>query len=62
MKEKRGNVTSKGGLEKDECAFCHDERHCKKDCPKLKRKIRASLFLTRVLLSIGVILVIMSYV
>ena len=38
MKEKKGNVTSKRRLEKDECAFCHEEGHWKKDCSKLKKK------------------------
>ena len=36
--ETRGKVASKGRLGKDECAFCHEERHWKKDCPKLKKK------------------------
>lgn len=29
---------SKGRLEKDECVFCHDKGHWKKDCPKLQHK------------------------
>ena len=36
--EKRGKVTSKSILGKDECAFCHEEGHWKKGCPKLKKK------------------------
>ena len=36
--EKKGKVTLKGRLGKDECAFCHEEGHWKKDCPKLKKK------------------------
>ena len=36
--EKRGNVTSKSRVRKYECAFCHEERHWKKICPKLKKK------------------------
>ena len=35
---KKGKVTSKSRLGKDECAFCHEEGHWKKDCPKLKKK------------------------
>ena len=60
--ETRGKVTSKSRLGKDECAFFHEEGHWKKDCPKLKKKIRASLCLMRVSLSVGVILVISSFV
>ena len=36
--ETRGKVTSKSRLGKYECAFCHEKRHWKKDCPKLKKK------------------------
>ena len=36
--ETRGNMTSKSKLEKDECAFCHEKGHWKKDCPKDKGK------------------------
>ena len=36
--EKKGKVTLKSRLGKDECAFCHEEGHWKKDCPKLKKK------------------------
>ena len=36
--EKRGNVTSKSSLGKDECVLCHEEGHWKKDCPNLKKK------------------------
>ena len=35
---RRGRSQSKGKLAKDECAFCHEKRHWKKDCPKLQKK------------------------
>ena len=34
----RGISQSKGKLAKDECAFCHEKGHWKKDCPKLQKK------------------------
>ena len=33
-----GKVRSKTRLGKDECAFCHEKGHWKKNCPKLKKK------------------------
>ena len=36
--EKGGKVRSKSRVGKDECAFCHEKRHWKKDCHKLKKK------------------------
>ncbi|PON45664.1 Zinc finger, CCHC-type, partial [Parasponia andersonii] len=36
--EKRGRSRSKGRVGKDECAFCYEKRHWKKDCPKLQNK------------------------
>lgn len=35
---KRRKSCSKGKLAKDECAFCHEKGHWKKNCPKLKKK------------------------
>ena len=35
---RRGRSQSKGKLAKDECAFCHEKKHWKKDCPKLHNK------------------------
>ena len=36
----RGNSQNRKGLERDECAFCHNKGHWKKDCPKLHSKNR----------------------
>ena len=38
-KKRKGKVRSSGRLGKDECAFCHEKVHWKKDCPKLKKKV-----------------------
>ena len=39
MKEKKGKYDIKEKIEKkDECAFCHEKWHWKKDYPKLKKK------------------------
>ena len=35
---KKGRSQSRGRLGKDECAFCREKGHWKKDCPKLKKK------------------------
>ncbi|KAM1533333.1 hypothetical protein ACFX10_007250 [Malus domestica] len=42
--QKKGKSRSRGAssnmrfLDKDECAFCHEKGHWKKDCPKIKAK------------------------
>ncbi|KAM2825409.1 hypothetical protein COP1_035211 [Malus domestica] len=38
----RGNSKGRKTLEMDECAFCHNKGHWKKDCPKLKTKGKES--------------------
>ena len=38
--EKKGKGDIKEYIRKDKCAFFHEERHWKKDCPKLKNKYR----------------------
>ncbi|KAM1047413.1 hypothetical protein ACFX2C_026771 [Malus domestica] len=38
----RGNSKGRKPLERDECAFCHNKGHWKKDCPKLKTKGKES--------------------
>jgi len=41
-KERRGMSKSKGrAVAKDECSFCHEKGHWKKDCPKLQKKEKA---------------------
>jgi hypothetical protein len=35
---KRGTSSNRKILAKDECAFCHQKSHWKKDCPKLQTK------------------------
>ncbi|KAL6226184.1 hypothetical protein ACLB2K_000147 [Fragaria x ananassa] len=34
----RGNSKNRRSLGRDECAFCHEQGHWKKDCPKLKNR------------------------
>lgn len=42
-KGRRGRSKSRGRvIAKDECAFCHEPGHWKKDCPKLKNKGKTS--------------------
>ncbi|KAE8654946.1 hypothetical protein F3Y22_tig00117034pilonHSYRG00285 [Hibiscus syriacus] len=38
----RGRSKLKSRLGKDECVFCHEKCHWKKDCPKLKKKGKAA--------------------
>ncbi|KAM2047258.1 hypothetical protein ACFX1T_005942 [Malus domestica] len=38
----RGNSKGRKTLEMDECAFCHNKGHWKKDCPRLKTKGKES--------------------
>ena len=41
-KGRRGRSKSKGqAVAKDECAFCHEKGHEKKNCPKLQKKGKA---------------------
>ena len=41
-KGRRGRSKSKGrAVAKDECAFCHEKGHWKKDSPKLQKKGKA---------------------
>ncbi|KAG8503986.1 hypothetical protein CXB51_002302 [Gossypium anomalum] len=40
-KTQKGKLKSKSRLGKDECAFCHEKGHWKKNCPKLKNKGKA---------------------
>ncbi|KAG8479661.1 hypothetical protein CXB51_029443 [Gossypium anomalum] len=40
-KTQKGRSKSKSKLGKDECAFCHEKGHWKKNCPKLKNKGKA---------------------
>src|ERR1043165_1426315 len=40
-KGKKQRSKSKSKLSKDECAFCHEKGHWRKDCPKLKKKAQS---------------------
>ena len=40
MRTKKGRSKSRSRLSKDECAFCREKGHWKKDCPKLNSKVK----------------------
>uniref|UniRef100_A0A3Q7I4E9 CCHC-type domain-containing protein n=1 Tax=Solanum lycopersicum TaxID=4081 RepID=A0A3Q7I4E9_SOLLC len=40
MRTKKGRSKSRSRLSKDECAFCREKGHWKKDCPKLNSKAK----------------------
>ncbi|KAK5787254.1 hypothetical protein PVK06_041907 [Gossypium arboreum] len=42
-KTQNGRSNSKSRLRKDECGFCHEKGHWKKNCPKLKNKGKAAV-------------------
>ena len=58
--EKWGKVRSKCRLGKDECVFCHEKGHYKKNCLVLKKKDKGKAIYDACVIERGVTLMIMS--
>ena len=55
-------VRSKCRLGKDECVFCHEKGHWKKNCPMLKKKDKGKAIYDACVIERGVTLMILSSV